>query len=418
MSNGIAGIKSKNIRLTKKPEIKIFQYSRELNSEWDSFTNSTLLSKAFLGAIEQAAPNGMTFRYIVVIDSDSNQILASFYCQILHFNAARSLGLDEDCPKDEVSFFCGVNEYFKRKVAGSIDFYTIVCGNLLLTGPYGWRFNEDVDSHNREIIMENAINALRDEMKSRDMLSPAVTLVKEFYPHRSPSQGWVKKGKWHRFRIQPNLIMEIRPEWSHFGDYLAALSSKYRIRYRRALKKLSEVCMLELSAEEILSNQHLLYQLYLNIARNVGFNMTLINESYLYAVKSALGEKFKVIAFIKNDKIVGFYSYFVCEENVEAHFIGLDAESNKEHQLYLNMLYQLLETAFTTHKKSLVLGRTANEIKSSIGAVALEMDCFIRHRSKLYQKFTPGLIDYLQPKASWQARSPFSEPETNTFDPK
>ena len=39
------------------------------------------------------------------------------------------------------------------------------------------------------------------------------------------------------FSIQPKMILHLREDWTTFEDYLAAMTSKYRVRAKRAFKK-------------------------------------------------------------------------------------------------------------------------------------------------------------------------------------
>ena len=56
----------------------------------------------------------------------------------------------------------------------------------------------------------------------------------------------------------------------------------------------------------------------------------------------------------------------------------------------------------------LILGRTASEIKSTIGAEAVELKCYIRHHNPLSNRIIKPFVEYLKP-AAWIPRNPFKE---------
>ena len=61
------------------------------------------------------------------------------------------------------------------------------------------------------------------------------------------------------------------------------------------------------------------------------------------------------VIFLEN-KLVGFDSgYNLSEDTLEAHYIGVDYEVNKEYEIYQNILYHFIELAITHKKKHLNL---------------------------------------------------------------
>jgi len=72
---------------------------------------------------------------------------------------------------------------------------------------------------------------------------------------------------------------------------------------------------------------------------------------------------------------------------MDAHFLGVDEEYNREHQVYLNILYDLVNSAIEGGSKHIDFARTALEIKSSVDAVSQDLLCFFKHRSTISSKF-------------------------------
>jgi len=57
--------------------------------------------------------------------------------------------------------------------------------------------------------------------------------------------------------------------------------------------------------------------------------------------------------------------------------------------------------------KKIIFGRTALEIKSSIGAEPIMMSGFIFHTNSFINKFMPKIFPKLEPTLAWQQRHPF-----------
>jgi len=92
---------------------------------------------------------------------------------------------------------------------------------------------------------------------------------------------------------------------------------------------------------------------------------------------------------------------------LETYFLGYDETVQKDKMLYLNMLYNMTQFGIENNFEKILFGRTAMEIKSSIGAEPIYMSGFIYHTNKLINKYIDKLFDRLEPSVSWQQRHPF-----------
>jgi hypothetical protein len=136
--------------------------------------------------------------------------------------------------------------------------------------------------------------------------------------------------------------------------------------------------------------------------------MATLHTAYFVALKKTLGDQFNFIGYYQDSKLVGFRTSFVLKDSLEAHFIGLDYEVNKSFEVYQNILYDYIKETIDYDKKRLFLGRTASEIKSTVGAEAHMLTCYIRHRNPLSNRIIKPFIDYLKPE-DWVPRNPFKE---------
>ena len=96
------------------------------------------------------------------------------------------------------------------------------------------------------------------------------------------------------------------------------------------------------------------------------------------------------------------------DSSLEAHYIGLDYEFNSKFNLYQNILYGMIEEAIKNKLSKVNLGRTAAEIKTTVGAKAVDLICYIKPQNTISKIIQKPFISFLQP-ADWIPRNPFKE---------
>jgi Acetyltransferase (GNAT) domain len=366
-------------------------------------TEDIFFQRSFLHAVEQNPPLGMRFGYLVYY-KDDNPVGLSL-CQIKHFSAAQSIADDNE---KETCFFNGLSNWFKRRVSGWAEADILICGNLLVTGAHGFWFNPDfVSVDETPELLEKGLQYAA-EQSGRNGIKIAMILVKDVLPEIQENFGgkFVKK-KYTEFEIQPNMVLDL--PFPDFDGYLNAMSTKYRTRAKRAFKKAESLQKKELSLLEVQQESDNMYALYKDVATNAGFNMVDLNEHYMLALHQALNGKFRVFGYYLNDELVCYCTTLHNNHELEAHFLGYNKSLNHDYQLYLNMLYDMIQVAFTSGCKKIVFARTALEIKSSVGAKPEQLLCYLRHQNSLINNLTTTILDYLKPVEEWQQRHPFKD---------
>ncbi len=399
-------------KTTSEPNIDyvFYQSMKDVSTDWDiaAPASNLFLQRKYLNLLEENAPNRMQFRYILFYKNDMPIGVAN--CQIQAFNADDSLQ-QGSATKQKSRFLSTVSKQIKHFVASRFEFNTLICGNLLLTGEHGFYFQEGLFSKAIQFeLVRSALHQLCKDLK-KDKLEISVNLLKEYCEEcRSSSQPLLDEN-YKEFTIQPNMILDIRPDWKTFDDYLGAMYSKYRVRVKRAMKKGKDIVRKSLSADEIRENLDLLYSLYEEVASGAGFNVMKLNKNYFLALKETLQDNFTLMAYYLDNQIIGYYTLINNHKELEAHFLGFDKSKNHSHQIYLNMLYDMVRVGIEQQFKQIIFARTALEIKSSVGAEAHEMYCYMRHRSQISNHFLTTIYEYLKPDDEWQPRHPFKPVE-------
>ena len=78
--------------------------------------------------------------------------------------------------------------------------------------------------------------------------------------------------------------------------------------------------------------------------------------------------------------MIGFATAFKVGETLDAHFIGMDYARNKEFAIYPRILNDYIRMGIELGAKEINFGRTASEIKSTVGAIPENLTCYVRHR--------------------------------------
>lgn len=380
-----------------------------INTEhWNSIVNhgSEFLHLSYLNVLEKEHPDNMHFQYAIIYDA--NKPIAIAYFQIIDFSTESFSCIFE---QKEEKIFCIPSNYFKKhfkshlkQAANKINMRLLICGNACVSGEHGFTCIPEL---NNSTLFE-ALTELIERISRTEKLKGKIAgvLFKDFYIKTEKSTDTLKDFKYHKFLVEPNMILDIR--WGNFDEYINCMSKKYRNRAKTIIKKGSDIQRKDFSLADIQKYSEQIQLLYNNVHLKAKFRMATLSVNYFAEMKNGLGDDFNFMAYFYQDEIIGFRTSFVQKKSIEAHFVGLNYDFNKAFELYQNILYDYVKDAIDNKADQLYLGRTASEIKSTIGAVAHPLHCYIRHRNPLSNKIIKPFIEYLKP-TEWIQRNPFKE---------
>lgn len=377
----------------------VINYNISAAKDWAKITRNAplFLQSKYLKAIENCPPKDMQFAYFTFYKD--NEACGVAYAQIFKFSTYESLKHHRSF-NNEKDRFLPIKKWAARK----IEFHSVVCGNVLMTGEYGYYFKEEVVSQADQFeVVNQGLKQLKSELSDKG-INTKVTLFKDFSDNNRQS---VENNSFEEFKIQPNMIIDLAEDWEKFEDYLAAMSAKYRTRAKRAFKKAKGITKRELTLEEVETNEAEIFGLYQQIVVSAGFNGITLPQNYFTNLKQSLGDVFKVIGYYKAEKLVGFYTVFLENEFIESHYLGIDSTENRTHQIYLNMLYDMIKMGIYHQVKRIFLARTALEIKSSIGAAPHDLYFYMKHDNQILNPFVKRAFDIFNPQEEWTQRHPF-----------
>ena len=374
---------------------KIYNSVKELPALWDTVAQSNVfLQTSYLSVLERSAPINMECFYIGIFEN--SELIGVSLAQYLDLNKLESFGERDKCFKTIIRNFI-----FKNFAS-----HTLFLGNNMITGQNGYVFSKEIDfNHISEILLQSA-----DEITlyfRKKGISIHLVSFKDFYDHCSVELKKYRFSNIYEFNTQPNMIFYLDQNWKSLDDYVAALSKKYRDQFKRARKKFDGIQMKNLSYDEVLQNEEKIYELYHYVAKNAPFNTFFLSKNHFSTLKGQCGNRFQIFGYFLNEELVGFHTLLLNDETLETYFLGYNDHIQKENMLYLNMLYNMTEYGIENGFKRIIFGRTALEIKSSIGATPVQMSGFIYHNNKLINRFIGKIFRNLEPELHWQQRHPF-----------
>jgi len=249
-----------------------------------------------------------------------------------------------------------------------------VCGNIFLSGNYGVFVKDSTQSSRVYKVIARFLK------KSVIAQRASVLFFKDFNPQQKEQTSLLASNNFAAFQVEPNMILNIQPSWHTVTDYLAQLKSKYRVKVNRANALSDSLIVKSFSASDIIKNEQRLTVLINNIIDRALVSTVNFTLKTYAALKEVFPEKVLFKGYYEQENLIAFAVSFVHRDMVDAHFIGMDYNKNKQFALYPRILNDYIKEAIEHKALVLNLGRTSSEIKSTLGAVPEPLHCYVRHK--------------------------------------
>lgn len=151
-------------------------------------------------------------------------------------------------------------------------------------------------------------------------------------------------------------------------EYLSSLRSSYRRRIKLAIKNCSDI--------EIKETKEDIYNLYLNTYNKSNYKLEKLEKGFFDNVDAT------TIAFIKNNKPVGFVLLKKIKNKIVFMFCGMDYNA-KTTDLYYYMLFNIVDYAIKHNCDTIDFGQTSEETKMRFGAILEKRYFYARHSNNI-----------------------------------
>lgn len=278
----------------------------------------------------------------------------------------------------------------------------LLCGNAYATGEHAFSFSPNVHPQRAMEGLCAAISTIASQLRDE----VAAIVVKDFFAGSSGFDGALGKSGFASFRVDHNMIMPVLPHWKHFDDYLADLNTKFRTKALAALRRSQQLDVHDFEVAEMEAHRERLAALFEQVLAKADFKMGKLTFEDLIALKASLGPELIFRVYLLGDQPVGFLAAFRSGVVLDAHVVGIDYAKNRNLAIYPRMLYDYIALAIELGADQIWFGRTAGEIKTTIGALPVEMRCCIRHTRKVSNFLLRILFNYVKP-SEFPIRRPY-----------
>lgn len=359
-------------------------------AHWDQVTShdSLFLSRRYLRVLEEAGPENLRQRYALIFRE--KEPVAAIAAQSVSVSVARL-----------------------RKKASSngrldqLEEKMLVCGNLLSWGMHGISFAPNVDHEALWPAVAEAVYRLRRVDKLFG--DTAFVMVKDIPDAYASAATALSRFSYRELETEPNMVLDISPQWKSYDDYLASLTSKYRKQAKQIEKEVTAAgCTVEeIKTDEIARNAEQLHALYLQTHKNARLRLVTLPVAFLPTLAKELSDDMRFTVLRKDDQLLGFVTTVKDGETAVGYYIGFDRKANADIPIYFRLLQSVVGHALALGCKRLSLGRTALEPKARLGARPDPMRVWIRHRIPMLNVIVHGLLHTLDDHDEAPERNPF-----------
>jgi hypothetical protein len=334
------------------------------------------LGADYLGALEDAAPPRLGFRYAVLEGGASALGVASM--QLVDVSPRECVpGLVEP-PPDESLW----RRWLRRGAAAVLAgrrFRVLLCGNVFAGGEPGLTWRSPRDAAIAFRLAAEVMHAVGAAGGGR-----AIQLFKDI---GEASVGAARAALlplgYREAQADPMMVLPLRASWRRFDDYLAALTARYRGHARRALRASACIERRLLDPAQIAAAAADVDRLHAAVIARASVCPSWLDARGFAALRARLGDRFAFVGYFLEGRLVAFNTRFHLGDDLDSHYFGLDYEVTRRYALYRSMLYDDVAAAIARGARRVLFGRTSQEVKSSLGAVPHQMSWFGRSPSAL-----------------------------------
>lgn len=374
--------------------------------KWDRVVGDStfFLSRGYLRMLEQAGPDNISARYVLVFDGDAP--VAAVYLQIATVTGSRFGAPKEAVPsRNPLRLVRGAFAPAARKLKAGLRERVLVCGNLLSYGFHGVAFVSDADRKRIWPAIAEAIYRIRRGEKLSGQTD--FIMIKDVTPHEADDVAVLSNLSYRPLETEPNMMLDLPAAWSTYEHYLNSLQSKYRSSVRQQILKPIEAagCTVE-RIRALAPHAERLHELYMQVHAKASVRPFTLPPTYFPALEATAGDKLLCTVIRHEERIVGFIITLKDGDTAYGYHIGFDRAAGESLPLYLRLLHASIADALELGCRRISFGRTALEPKARLGALPQPITVWMRHRQPVMNLFVRNLLRVI-PHEEAPERNPF-----------
>ncbi len=364
--------------------------------DWDAIVHggSPYLLHAHLSALEDAMEERMAFRYAVFHDAHFEPLgVAAFQVLDLEDNGS---GYGPALRK--------FGSVIGSRIVKELKVRSLLCGNAFHCGDHGAHFRTGVPIELRHQAVEMAMEHLR----TAPAAPPRITALiwKDVPRNDNVACGQLEARGYHPLRMDQAMMMDVDSAWHDLDGYQAALTAKARTRARAILDRTSDIRITDLSSADVAGFAPVMQRQFEEVVARAPFVFGHFQVSVYAPWKELHGDRLRLRGLWLNDELVGFHAAFVVGDALDAQYVGIAHDHDRRHMLYQRVLLDVLDLALQLDLKRIHLGRTAEQAKSALGALPVDLLFHVKHRDRMANRLLGPFLRSVRP-SGYEQRSPF-----------
>lgn len=316
------------------------------SAAWDLLTaeSSFFLSRRYLEALESASPDNLSLRCALLFKD--RRPVAAVSCQLVKVKGARIL----------------------------------VCGNLASWGQHAAAFAPGLDPTE---LWPGVAEALYRIRRAERLSGRTDFVVVKDIADSDAGAPALRRFGYRPIATDPDMVLELRPEWRAFPDYLAGLQSKYRSGIRGVDKKLVAAGCRVASLEDVDREAPRLQALYRQVLQASRVHPVELPAAYWPALAAAAGPDLRLTGIYRAGALIGFAATIRDGDTAVAYYLGYERALRHELPVYFRLLHANIEAALDWGCRRVSFGRTCLEPKAQLGAKPAPTNLWARHPNPL-----------------------------------
>lgn len=373
-------------------EVIVNSYTKVDTEVWNSLvSNRFYLRLDYLESLENSVSDISEFLYTIYYNGEEAIGISIFQKLQLDLSTYQYKDVQWKISTDFL------RKFVKKKIG------LLMCGNIFATGENIYSFKAEIS---QKEIFERVHQCIDNTLKRNDKTS--YVIIKEYSDTSEATKLLQETFHYHALHINDLMRISLDKGITSIDNYCQQFTAKYRTRANKVRKKSIDLVCKEFDLVDIEKHASRIEVLYNEVLKKSSFNIGIFNYKTFYNLKENLKNQYRFFGYFHGEKLIGFKTLFHFNDIVDASFIGIDYEANAKYDTYQRILMDYVEFSIDEKANNLYLGRTAETIKSGIGAEPHKMNLFIKHRSLIGCFILNVLIKFIKPQEK-QIRKPFKK---------
>jgi predicted N-acyltransferase len=175
----------------------------------------------------------------------------------------------------------------------------------------------------------------------------------------------------------------VEPGSRDFADYLSKFPSKKRVAIRRSQKRLSEngLRVVELFGRDGVADLYTeeVHRLYEAVVNRSAVQFEHLPVEFPRELARRMPDNTVFSLIYRGKEIVGFAMSLASKTTFHGMVLGVDYDANADAELYFNLLYQSMDSAFRLGAEEICIGQTTDALKhDKLGCYQVPLSIYVK----------------------------------------